>query len=510
MSYTESVRRLRRRHAVGVTPRVPGVSAPVARPSRHDWEPPIIRRAWITDIVVVIGAVALAQAVRFGGAVVSARSVSIIDLNYTVISLALIVSWLVSLAVYGTHSARVFGSGPEEYRGIISATMRLFGLIAIYSLVFRVELARGYLAIAFPVGLAGLLLSRWFARRAIARKRERGESQTSVLVVGRERAVKELASSFARSLAGGHRVVGVCIPGHSGERGDQMEVDGRRIPIFGDERSVIEALEFSGADTVAVTATEELGHDGIRQLVWDLEPHDVDLVVSPGVVDIAGPRLIMRPVAGLPLIHVEKPTYRGSKRLGKAVFDVCFSLSALIVFLPVLLVTALAVKLTSKGPVFYRAERVGLDGRAFSMLKFRSMVHGADQQLDLLRSSNEGAGALFKIRDDPRVTNVGRLIRKCSIDELPQFFNVLKRDMSVVGPRPPLRREVENYDGQVHRRLLVNPGVTGLWQVSGRSDLPWEESVRLDLSYVENWSMVGDLLIIAKTVRAVVAGVGAY
>jgi exopolysaccharide biosynthesis polyprenyl glycosylphosphotransferase len=510
VSYVQSVMR-RTRNAVARTPsHLPIDTGPVARPSRHDWEPAIIRRAWITDIIVVSGAVALAQVVRFGALEVSARSVSIVDLNYTIISLALIVLWLASLATFGTHSARVFGSGPEEYRGIISATMRLFGLIAIYSLMFRVELARGYLAIAFPVGLLGLLFSRWLARRAIARKRQHGESQTSVLVVGRERAVRELARSFGRNLASGHRVVGVCIPGRTGERGDYMEVDDRRIPIFGDERSVIEALQFSGADTVAVTATEELGHDGIRKLVWDLEPYDVDLVVSPGVVDIAGPRLLMRPVAGLPLIHVEKPTYRGSKRLGKAAFDAVFASCALIALLVVFVVTALAIKLTSRGPVFYKSERVGVDGQMFGMLKFRSMVQGADKQQSQLEALNEGSGALFKIREDPRVTRVGRVIRKYSIDELPQFVNVLKRDMSVVGPRPPLRCEVEGYNGEVKRRLLVKPGVTGLWQVSGRSDLSWEESVRLDLSYVDNWSMVGDVLIIAKTLRAVVVGDGAY
>lgn len=509
VSYMPSVRR-RTRNEDAQKPKLSVTSPPVPGPSRRDWQSAVIRRAWITDIIVVSGAVVLAQVVRFGDSAASARLVSIGDLNYTCISLALIVLWLASLAIYGTHSARVFGSGPEEYRGILSATMRLFGFIAICSLMLRVDIARGYLAIAFPVGLLGLLLSRWLARRAIARKREAGESQTWVLVVGRERAVLELARSFGRSLASGHRVVGVCIPGHTGERGDQMDVDGRRIPIFGDEHSVIEALRFSGADTVAVTATEELGHNGIRKLVWDLEPHDVDLVVSPGVVDVAGPRLLMRPVAGLPLIHVEKPTYNGSKRLGKAAFDAVFASLALVALLPVFALTALAIKLTTRGPVFYKSERVGVDGKIFAMLKFRSMVEGADKLQSQLESLNEGSGVLFKIREDPRVTRVGHFIRKYSIDELPQFVNVLKRDMSVVGPRPPLRCEVEGYDGEVKRRLLVKPGVTGLWQVSGRSDLSWEESVRLDLSYVDNWSMVGDVLIIAKTVRAVAASDGAY
>ena len=170
----------------------------------------------------------------------------------------------------------------------------------------------------------------------------------------------------------------------------------------------------------------------------------------------------------------------------------------------------MAIKLTSRGPVFYAAERIGIDGRPFSMLKFRSMVVDADKHLDELLAANESDGVLFKIRNDPRVTPVGRILRRFSIDELPQFINVLKREMSVVGPRPPLRREVEAYDCDVLRRLLVKPGITGLWQVSGRADLSWNQAVRLDLSYVDNWSMTSDLLIIAKTVGAVLRRSGAY
>jgi exopolysaccharide biosynthesis polyprenyl glycosylphosphotransferase len=229
------------------------------------------------------------------------------------------------------------------------------------------------------------------------------------------------------------------------------------------------------------------------------------------VVDVAGPRLTMRPVAGLPLIHVEKPQYSGTKKVQKLAFDYFVSVSVLLGALPVMIAAAIAIKLTSKGPVFYRSERIGLEGEPFQMIKFRTMVNGADKQVDTLVKVNDSVGGvLFKIKDDPRVTAVGRLLRKYSIDELPQFFNVLSRDMSVVGPRPPLRREVDTYNDQVRRRLLVLPGITGLWQVSGRSDLSWEDSVRLDLSYVENWSITNDVLIAVKTIRTVATGSGAY
>lgn len=474
--------------------------------SRRVWEHQYIDRLRVTDLVVVVAAVALAQLIRFG----ELRTESTAMLSYTGVSVALAGLWIAFLAIFRTRSPRVIGNGAEEYRRIVSATFRLFGLIAILSLLFKIDIARLYLAIALPVGLLGLLVSRWVWRKGVATKRSKGKYQTAVLIVGSRIAAVSMAKQFERSPSAGYTVVGMCLPGFEPKR-DAAIVDGYEIPVLGDEHSVVEAIEASGADTVAVTATEHLGTKGIRKMVWDLEKKNVDLVVAPGVVDVAGPRLVMRPVAGFPLIHVEKPQYNGATRFSKTAFDFLFSIVVLLLISPILLATALAVKLTSRGPVFYKSERMGIDGKPFPMIKFRSMVQNADKQVDTLLAKNESSGGvLFKMREDPRVTKVGKFMRKFSIDELPQFLNVVRREMSVVGPRPPLRREVETYDGEVRRRLLVKPGITGLWQVSGRSDLSWEETVRLDLSYVENWSMVGDLLIIAKTVKAVVGSDGAY
>ncbi|WP_394855330.1 sugar transferase [Rhodococcus cerastii] len=475
---------------------------------RRVWEHRYVERLRFTDVVVVILAVALAQYIRFGEIEITVATKSMI--SYATVSVGLAAVWIAFLAIFRTRSPHVIGSGAEEYRRIVSATFRLFGVIAIASLLFRVDFARLYLAIALPVGLLGLLLSRWGWRRSVAARRRRGEYQTAVLIVGSRRAAVSMAQQFERSPEAGYSVVGMCLPGYEPQR-DSVLVEGYEIPVLGDEHSVVEALEASGADTVAVTATEHLGDKGIRKMIWDLEKKNVDLVVAPGVVDVAGPRLVMRPVAGFPLIHVEKPQYNGATRFSKTSFDLLFAFAVLVVISPILLMVALAVKFTSRGPVFYRSERMGIDGKPFEMIKFRSMVQDADEQVDKLLVQNESAGGvLFKMREDPRVTKVGKFMRKFSIDELPQFLNVLKREMSVVGPRPPLRREVETYNGEVRRRLLVKPGITGLWQVSGRSDLSWEETVRLDLSYVENWSMVGDLLIIGKTVRAVAGSNGAY
>jgi exopolysaccharide biosynthesis polyprenyl glycosylphosphotransferase len=431
-------------------------------------------------------------------------------LYYTTVSLVISAMWMGFLSVYRTRSPRIIGAGAEEYRRVFSATLTFVGVTATGLVFLRPEVARGYLGLAPPLGVCALLLSRNLWRRLIAAQRKNGRCLSAIVAVGDPRAVRALATSLDRGTGHGCRVVAACVPG--GSTLNTIEVPGRPpLPIFGDEHHIESAIVQAGADTVALTATEHLGPEGIRDLSWRLDALGLDLLVSPGVVDVAAPRLTMWPVAGLPLIRVDRPSYSGAKRFQKRAFDVCFALLALIASLPLLLLVAVAIKLTSKGPVFYRSERIGLDGKPFNIIKFRSMVADADAQLERLLEFNEcGGGVLFKIRRDPRVTNVGRIIRRFSIDELPQFINVLRRQMSVVGPRPPLRREVDMYDDLVRRRLLVRPGITGLWQISGRSDLSWEDSVRLDLSYVENWSMLNDLVIVVKTLRVIANGAGAY
>ncbi|OBF04216.1 polyprenyl glycosylphosphotransferase [Mycobacterium sp. ACS4054] len=481
--------------------------APAANPVRR-WQHRYSHRLRITDTVIVCASVLLAQHVRFGEI---ANTSGYSDLSMTLLSLLFAALWLSSLAAFQTRKPRVIGAGIDEYRRIGSASFWTFGIIAMVTLLAKVDLARGYLAIALPIGTIGLLGSRSLWRQHITRMRTLGHCQTTVLAIGDRQAVSHLAHELARNPLDGYVVVGVCIPGYGPPRGNTITLGGRAVPILGDVTHAVAAIQRCGADTVAITQTDHFGMHGIRELMWQLETMDVDVVVSPGVMDVAEARLTLRPTAGMPLLHVEKPQYEGTQRFQKQVFDFLFSLAALIGTAPILIAAAIAIKLTSKGPVFYPAERIGIDGKPFTMFKFRTMTDGADTQLEQLLAHNEGAGGmLFKMRQDPRVTPVGRILRRFSIDELPQFINVLKGDMSVVGPRPPLRREVENYDGDVKRRLLVKPGVSGLWQVSGRSDLSWEESVRLDLSYVDNWSMSGDLMIVAKTVKAVLTSHGAY
>lgn len=470
-----------------------------------------LRRTWprkyakwlaILDAIGVVLAVGLAQWVRFGNGDAT---------HYTGVSVLIAVGWMLTLSVNRSRSPGVIGSGTEEYRRVWVGTLTVFGAVALVSMLFKLEVARGYLLTAVPTGLLLLITFRWIARRVLVRERLRhGRCITRVLVVGSSSAVRDLTRALAREPWFGYSVVGACIPGMAGCTTIAVPGVGS-IPVYGDESHVVEAVAAAGSNTVAVTAAEQLDGRRIGEMSWQLEKLDVDLVVAPGVIDVAGPRLQMRPVAGLPLIHLARPTYSGTKRFQKRLFDTAFSSIVLVLAAPVLLAVAMAIKLTSSGPVFFRQERIGLDGQPFKMIKFRTMVDGADTMVADLAGRNESdSGVLFKIRNDPRITPVGRFLRKYSLDELPQFINVLTHDMSVVGPRPPLASEVTSYDDYVRRRLLVRPGVTGLWQISGRSDLSWEDAVRLDLFYVENWSMVTDLIVVLKTVKAVLTHSGAY
>jgi exopolysaccharide biosynthesis polyprenyl glycosylphosphotransferase len=467
------------------------------------WQSRYSRALAVSDLLAVLVAVGMAQSLRFGGA--GAGKI------YGSVSMAIGALWFLSLTINNSRSQRIIGSGPEEYRRVWLATAYTFGGIAILSMSFKLEIARGYLLIAMPTGLALLAAFRWLARRFVIREREKyGHCTTRVLVVGCTSAVRDLITALSREPWSGYQVVGALVPGTNAPPALSAPGIGK-IPTFNDDASIVEAVSATRSNAVAVAATDQLHGRGIKDISWQLEKLDVDLLVAPGVLDVAGPRLHMRPVAGLPLIHVEKPQYHGAKRFQKRAFDIGFSTLVLICLAPVVLVIALAVKLTSPGPVFYRQERVGLNGRTFEIVKFRTMVNGADSMLENLAHLNEfRGGVMFKMREDPRVTSVGSFLRRHSLDEIPQFINVLKGQMSVVGPRPPLVSEVESYDLRVRRRLLVRPGITGLWQVSGRSDLSWEDSVRLDLYYVENWSMMADLLIALKTAKVVLSRSGAY
>ena len=475
-----------------------------AKSRSDDWASSYVTRVRWTDALIVAAAVLIAQRIRFG----VPENISGGASATFVVTPCLIVAWVLSLRATQSSDRRIVGDGPTEYSRVLNACFTVFGLLAIVDLAFRLDLARGFIAIALPLGTASLLVSRWAWRRALYRSRLRRRNLNQVLVVGGTSSAIPLIEHLDKNPGLGFEVVGLCLP--PGNEHRSVTVNGSVVHVYGCFSDARDAVAQCGATTVAVTSAEAVGHSAMRELSWDLEGMNVDMLVAPGVTDVAGPRMMVRPVAGLPLLHIDKPRYDGANRFLKASFDRLGAAFLLLFFSPVLIICAVAVKVSSSGPVFYRSERIGLGNVPFDMWKFRTMVNGADKQKAALAQQNEGAGVLFKLRDDPRVTAVGKKLRRSSLDELPQLFNVVGGSMSLVGPRPPLRNEVEQYSGVVTRRMLVRPGITGLWQVSGRSDLSWEESVQLDLSYVENWSIMQDAMILWRTVRAVLRSEGAY
>lgn len=482
-----------------------------AQPEGARWARRYARRLELTDLLVVVWAVLGAYLVRVGweeGAGLKLQPLGLVPggREYLVISVGLSVAWLIALALHRSRDHRVVGLGPEEYKRVMTASFQLFGVVAIASYVLKLPLARGYVAVAFPIGVVGLLLSRWMWRQWLHATRRGGDWSARVVVVGGADHVRSLVNELDRATYAGYHVVGVCVPPGPADLRDRFG----RLPVIGGLHDVAAAVTAARAEAVIVTAAPEFGPTSLRRLAWALEGSGVELIVAPSLIDIAGPRIHSRPVAGLPLLHVEAPQYEGPLRVVKDVFERLAALAGLAVLLPVFLVIAVLIKTTSPGRVFYHQERVGKGGKPFRMTKFRSMVVDADAQVARLADQRHRGGVLFKVRDDPRVTSVGRFLRRYSLDELPQLLDVLRGEMSLVGPRPPLPTEVAQYGEDVHRRLLVKPGMTGLWQVSGRSDLSWEDSVRLDLYYVENWSLTQDLMILWKTARAVARGSGAY
>ena len=458
----------------------------------------ILLRIWITDLLVIIWAVLGAETIRFGSAAVASP-----DLEYITFIVTLVATWVLMLHLHRAYDRRLLGHGPEEYKVVAGASFQLFAVLAIVSYLLQLEVARGLVAIAMPAGTIGLLVSRWLWRKWLTLHRIQGLLSTSVLVVGdREHLVNLIRSLESAPDAGYHVVAACCSEALGGYLG--------QVPVLGDESEAAEIAQRADVSTVICTSSQRLGAGGLRRLGWALEGQDVDLVVAPELTEVAGPRVLTRPVAGLSLLYVEAPVFAGPQLAIKTAIDRIAAAALLILLSPLFALVAILIRRDQKGPVFFRQERIGKSGTSFPMLKFRTMVIDAEEILPSLLDQSDGQGPLFKLHDDPRITHIGATLRRYSLDELPQLVNVLWGQMSLVGPRPPLASEVEEYEHDVRRRLLVKPGMTGLWQINGRSDLSWEEAVRFDLYYVENWSIMSDLMILWRTGRAVVRSSGAY
>lgn len=477
--------------------------APVARAtsSRRSWSTGYIRTLLLADLVVGIVAALAASTIRFDDAVPT---------SHPWLSLLLPFAWMLALELGDGYERRYMGlAGAEEYRAVGRALLYFIAGLSVVSYLGHLSLSRGYVGLALSILVLGALLVRRTMRRRLVRRRRKGEALQRTLVIGRVDSATALVESISAELATGLRPVGACTLDLQGEPlGSGREIAG--VPVVGRPIDAIEAVDMLDVEVVAVASHPDLAGAALRRLGWALEERGVDLVISPGLLDVAGPRMTIRPSTNLSLLHIERPTAARRSLVAKEIMDRILAAAGLLALSPLFLVVAALIKMDDRGPVFYRQERVGVRGELFGMFKFRSMRVGADSMVTRLADQDEGNGVLFKMKQDPRITRIGALLRRYSIDELPQLINVVRGEMSLVGPRPPLEREVRAYESDALRRLHVRPGMTGLWQVSGRSDLSWEESLKLDLRYVDNWSPVVDAWILMRTVRAVFAHEGAY
>jgi exopolysaccharide biosynthesis polyprenyl glycosylphosphotransferase len=476
--------------------------------ARNDWEARYVRLLVVVDLLIGIGSAAAALALRFGSSASEGY-----NRGYLWVTVALPFAWLFTLTINRAYESRYLFVGTDEYERVFRAGIGLTAALAVLSFALDLRLARGYVIVAVPLATFLGVAARYLVRHRLHRAWARGDRLRRVILVGHEQAVYETNRRLGRERYHGMGVVGICLPRVPAIQGRVML---HRLPglppVYGTFDEVANAVQRAQADTVIVLSCPELDGSALRRLAWKLERDDIDLIVASTLVDVAGDRTTIRPVDGLPLLHVEHPRLKGGRRVLKEIFDRVAAFAGLVALLPLLVPVGLLIKITpgGRGPMIFRQIRVGKNGQRFVMYKFRTMYADAEARLAELRHLNESDGTLFKMRNDPRVTPIGRWLRKLSLDELPQLANVVKGNMSLVGPRPPLPREVAQYPFDMRRRLVVKPGLTGLWQVSGRSDLSWEESIRLDLQYVENWSLAMDLVILARTAFALWRSAGAY
>jgi exopolysaccharide biosynthesis polyprenyl glycosylphosphotransferase len=460
---------------------------------RRSWTRPLTTQAVVADAVIAAAVAGLCAA----------------SLDKTrplagLMALTGAVLWTTAVAVTRGYDAGRMGDGAEEFQAVLKAATGVVAVLGVAAYSAQYLLPRRDVLVAVPLVAALSACWRHVMRQRLHRRRYRGEAMLRTLVVGEPVSVQRVASDLRSRASHGFAVVGACVP----QPGPEIE-QYLQTPLLGVLPDVPQVVVDNDIDAVIVVGSQ-LNGEALRRLSWALERTGAGLLVEPGLVEVAGPNVALRPAAGLSLLHLERPSSRTGRMLGKALIDRVVGTLILLAASPVIAAAALAVRLTSRGPVFFKQVRMGVDGRTFTMYKLRSMVVDAEDQRATLLDQSSRDGLMFKMAHDPRVTRVGAFLRRFSIDELPQLLNVVRGDMSLVGPRPPLQSEFARYHDAVHRRLRVRPGLTGLWQVSGRADLSWEESVRLDLRYVDNWSIALDLLILWKTARAVLRGSGAY
>ena len=463
----------------------------------------------VSDVAAIMAAALCATWARFGAidAPIAFENTSL-HIAFWQLAAMVVPLWIILIAASGLYDRdrTTWGIGVV---GRMARTLS-FCVVALILITFLGKmpgLSRAWLLIFWLLSLVFVLVGRSLLIVALTWERSRGRMQAPTLVVG----CNSESADIVRVLRGNPSAGLVPVAAVASTVAERlgMEFFAGDLPVLGAARDIVRIVDESGVETVLV-ASSAFDHEVVARIVADLREADVDVHVSPGLFEVLTRRVIVSEIAGLPLITVKGISLSRWNLTVKRTFDLIVATGIVIVGLPVWLLIAIGIKITSSGPVFYAQERVGRDGKLFPMLKFRSMYLDADERLKDVLSANEATGPLFKIKDDPRVTSVGRWLRKFSFDEFPQLINVLRGEMSLVGPRPPLLREVERYSAKDWRRLEVVPGMTGLWQVSGRSSLTFDEMVRLDILYIENWSVGLDVTLIFRTVPAVLFARGAY
>ncbi|WP_405982519.1 sugar transferase [Streptomyces sp. NBC_00158] len=473
----------------------------ISRPA-SDWEQRYRRTVITSDTVAT--ALVVASIGNFFGA----RDAANWHEKWGILAFGTELLVLAALAVNRSWVPAVLGQGAEEFRRLGRSLFTATVLLALGGIALASRNIKLWIFVAIPAIALVTMTTRYLLRLWLHKQRKEGQCLRPVLAAGSPATLRDLITRTRKFPHLGWRVEAVCTTDGTGLGGDGDQLDG--VPVVGRLADVANHVRRDGYRVVAVTPDPHWSPDRLQRLAWNLEGSDAEMVVAPVLMEVAGPRLHVDAVLGIPLLRVSMPIFTGGRRAVKEVVDRVGAAVLLMLFAPLMVLVGLLVLADSRGGAVYRQRRVGKDGREFTILKFRTMVADADRVRAELADRNEGAGLLFKLRRDPRVTRVGAVLRRYSIDELPQLFNVLTGSMSLVGPRPPLPEESAAYGPDIRRRLLVKPGLTGLWQISGRSDLSWEEAVRLDLRYVEDWSLALDTVILWKTLRAVVYGQGAY
>ena len=456
------------------------------------WKPKLRKNLAFFDLLTLVFSISLVLTLRFPNT--WQGSLNDYELRNIILSLLVLVSWLFFLWFNGSRDTNILGFGADEYKRLTNATLLSFTFIAFISYIFKLEISRGFVLLVFPIGLILLFIVRRILRRRLLRARNQGRYLSRVLLLHSGDS-DPVEARLAIAQHAGFNIV------HKIVTAENFKFEIKDI--------VSNALS-NNCDQIMVGQSAVISAAELRKLGWALEATNIDLIVAPAVTEIAGPRLKVSNVEGLPLLHLEQPDFSGTSRITKRLLDLFLSIVGLVVISPFLIVIALVIKLYDRGSVLYFQKRIGQNNKEFTVYKFRTMYEGSHEQRAKIMAETNKDPRLAKDPQDPRVTKPGLFLRRWSIDEIPQILNVIKGEMSLVGPRPPLAEEVNQYEKSETRRLLVKPGLTGLWQVSGRSELDWEDAVRLDLYYVENWSLTLDILIIIRTAAAVWRGEGAY